>query len=73
MELVCERLAPSSASMKLIVCSVTTTNQLRTQLSQLQTTHHTSSSELNVIQMRIEVSCVVYSLSLTADGLGGGE
>jgi nucleoprotein TPR len=33
-----------------------TTNQLRTQLNQLQTTHHSSSSELSVIQLRIDVS-----------------
>lgn len=35
--------------------AVSTTSQLRTQLNQLQTTHHTSSSELNVIQLRIDV------------------
>lgn len=35
---------------------VSTTNQLRTQLNQLQTTHHSSSSELSVIQLRIDVS-----------------
>lgn len=36
--------------------SVTTNNQLKTQLSQLQSTHHGSSAELSVIQLRIDVS-----------------
>jgi len=35
---------------------VTTNNQLRTQLSQLQSTYHGSSAELSVIQLRIDVS-----------------
>jgi len=35
---------------------VSTNNQLRTQLSQLQSTQHGSSAELSVIQLRIDVS-----------------
>lgn len=49
-------------------CVVTTTNQLRSQLSQLQTTHHTSSSELNVIQLRLDVSCCDLMGELQANG-----
>ena len=38
--------------------AVTTNNQLRTQLSQLQSTYHGSSAELSVIQLRIDVSFI---------------
>jgi len=38
---------------------VTTNNQLRTQLSQLQSTYHGSSAELSVIQLRIDVSYII--------------
>jgi len=39
--------------------AVTTNNQLRTQLSQLQSTYHGSSAELSVIQLRIDVSYII--------------
>jgi hypothetical protein len=35
---------------------VSTTNQLRTQLASLQSLHHKTTSELSVLQTRIEVS-----------------
>jgi nucleoprotein TPR len=42
---------------------VTTNNQLRTQLSQLQSTHHGSAAELSVIQLRIDVCFSVQAMA----------
>lgn len=50
-------LIPQDQKLRATLMNVaSTTNQLRTQLNQLQTTHFSSSSELSVIQLRIDVS-----------------